>query len=360
MSIKQISAKKWLIDYALRDELKKQHRIQKVVYGPYEAVQQEYQALKEELFNRVVYKKESSTKQLTMLEMGKHYLDYQQEMGKCMWGAKRNVKYAIQYFGSETLVKDLKSYQLIDYRKWHKERNPKIKEATINRAMACLRSMINRSVEFEWGGLQESPIKKYPMVHENRVPKGYLTPVELQSIIDNADNELRDIIYTLIYTGNRKNEVLNLRWDQINFETRLLTFKTKDSKRQGRILTKPISDQLLLLFSRRKKSNLFLKSEYVFPDSCNPAEPRKCIRTAWDNACKRAGIVDATPHILRHTFASWLVMETGGDMKVVSRLIGHSGIQITNDYYAHLSEDYLRSKINIIGDLLPMKNSIGS
>jgi len=360
MSIKQISKKKWLLDYSVRDENKKQHRIQKTVYGSYDDAQREYRKIKDGLLNKIHANFNCSGDRLTMEQMASNYLEYIKEMGKSLWGVQRNVNFAVEFFGADTPVRELKPYQLIEYRKWHKKRNPKLKPATINRAMAYLRAMINKAVEYQWGGLKDSPIKKYPMVHEERKPKGYMSPEDVQALVDNADSELRDIIYVLIYTGNRKNEVLNLRWDQVDFKNRMLIFRTKDSKRQGRILTKPIGDQLLKLLEKRQERNLFVKSEFVFPEPDNPGLPRKSIRSAWNRACKKAGLVNVTPHILRHTFASWLVMETGGDMKVVSRLVGHSGIQITNDYYAHLSEDYLRSKVNIIGNILPLKKTVSS
>jgi len=57
-------------------------------------------------------------------------------------------------------------------------------------------------------------------------------------------------------------------------------------------------------------------------------KPLKDIRTAFENACKRAGIKNLRFHDLRHTFATRLVL-AGVDLATVSKLLGHSSIQMT-------------------------------
>ncbi|MCK5391241.1 MAG: site-specific integrase [Deltaproteobacteria bacterium] len=57
-------------------------------------------------------------------------------------------------------------------------------------------------------------------------------------------------------------------------------------------------------------------------------KPLKDIRTAFENARKRAGIKNLRFHDLRHTFATRLVL-AGVDLASVSKLLGHSSIQMT-------------------------------
>ena len=51
---------------------------------------------------------------------------------------------------------------------------------------------------------------------------------------------------------------------------------------------------------------------------------------------KRAGIAQHGMHLYRHTFAS-LHLAAGADLHEVSKLLGHSGYQITSDIYGHLT-----------------------
>ena len=73
----------------------------------------------------------------------------------------------------------------------------------------------------------------------------------------------------------------------------------------------------------------------------------KSVRKAFSTACKRAGIADFHVHDLRHTFASWLVMN-GIALFEVSKLLRHSSIQMT-ERYAHLEPDHLHHAVGNLG-----------
>ena len=69
----------------------------------------------------------------------------------------------------------------------------------------------------------------------------------------------------------------------------------------------------------------------------------KDVRTSFATACKRAGITNFHPHDLRHSFASWLVMD-GVPLYEVSKLLRHSSIKMT-ERYAHLAPDHLHQVV---------------
>ena len=63
-------------------------------------------------------------------------------------------------------------------------------------------------------------------------------------------------------------------------------------------------------------------------------------------ACKRAGLRPISWHVLRHTFASHLVMR-GVPLKAVQELMGHATIEMTMRY-AHLSPDVRRNAVQLL------------
>jgi site-specific recombinase XerD len=67
-----------------------------------------------------------------------------------------------------------------------------------------------------------------------------------------------------------------------------------------------------------------------------------------------------SPHVLRHTFASHLIM-AGVNLKAVQTLLGHKSIKITMDIYGHLTPEHLEASINRLpyrrkahGKVIPM------
>ena len=77
------------------------------------------------------------------------------------------------------------------------------------------------------------------------------------------------------------------------------------------------------------------KSEYVF-NLRDRVKPYKSIQTAFETACRRAKLDDVTPHVLRHTFASWLVM-AGVDLRTIQELGGRKSLKMV-ERYSHLNE----------------------
>jgi len=73
-------------------------------------------------------------------------------------------------------------------------------------------------------------------------------------------------------------------------------------------------------------------------------KPLKDIRTAFKNACIRAGIKSLRFHDLRHTFATRLVL-AGVDLATVSKLLGHSSIQMTMRY-THPTPEALKNAVS--------------
>ena len=99
--------------------------------------------------------------------------------------------------------------------------------------------------------------------------------------------------------------------------------------------------------------NINRENEFVF---YNPKtnDRIKDIKTGFHTACKKAGINDFRFHDLRHTAASWMVME-GVSLYAVKEILGHSDIK-TTQRYAHLSPGYLENEIGKLDNYLLSEN----
>jgi site-specific recombinase XerD len=87
-----------------------------------------------------------------------------------------------------------------------------------------------------------------------------------------------------------------------------------------------------------------LHSAYVF---CNTQDkPYDEVKRSFHTACRKAGIKDFRFHVLRYTFASYLVMN-GINLKTVQHLLGHKDIRMTL-CDAHLSPEQLQAAVGTL------------
>jgi len=88
-----------------------------------------------------------------------------------------------------------------------------------------------------------------------------------------------------------------------------------------------------------------------FVDALLRAETKHPLR----RACKRAGLRQIGWHVLRHTFASHLVMRKA-PIKAVQELMGHSTIVMT-ERYAHLSPDVRKDAVRLLDRPVPQADA---
>jgi integrase len=112
--------------------------------------------------------------------------------------------------------------------------------------------------------------------------------------------------------------------------------------KSGRNREIPLSDDAL----KALKAQRHLRGDLVFcAERGRGLAENECKHPIW-RACKRAGLRRISWHVLRHTFASHLVMR-GVPLKAVQELMGHATIEMTMRY-AHLSPDVRRNAVQLL------------
>jgi len=181
-------------------------------------------------------------------------------------------------------------------------------------------------------------IKKYPEEKRER----YLSQKELSdlgSVLNEAEEMGVDDIYAisairlLIFTGCRLNEIMSLKWTEVDFANSCL--RLSDSKTGARVvhLGPPALDLLKNL--KRQPKNPWVICGKI------PGTNRKEIQKFWQRIRKRAGIEDVRIHDLRHSFASNAVAQ-GMSLPMIGKLLGHTQVQ-TTARYAHLAADPVKA-----------------
>ena len=186
-------------------------------------------------------------------------------------------------------------------------------------------------------------IKKYPEEKRER----YLSQKELSdlgSVLNEAEEMGVDDIYAisairlLIFTGCRLNEIMSLKWTEVDIANSCL--RLSDSKTGARVvhLGAPALDLLKNLTQQPK-------NPWVICGKI-PGTNRKEIQKFWQRIRKRAAIEDVRIHDLRHSFASNAVAQ-GMSLPMIGKLLGHSQVQ-TTARYAHLAADPVKAAADAI------------
>ena len=225
-------------------------------------------------------------------------------------------------------------------RRWF-ERYSRTAPGNANHALGCLRQILNFAIAC--GHLETNPADGIEFNRRQKLTR-FLSREEIARLHRVLDAQTRkesrpqaDIIRLLLLTGCRRSEIVNLRWAEVHNDMLSLG----ESKTGPR--TVPLNSQARRILDRQPRSG----SPFVFPSPRDASRPRCPDLALWDRVRKEAGIEDVRLHDLRHTHASHAVMN-GVPVPVVSRLLGHSNVQMTLRY-AHLADRDLEAAAERIG-----------
>lgn len=198
------------------------------------------------------------------------------------------------------------------------------KPATINREVSFLRSLLVSAA-------RDHLIERIPYIElfeENNERDRVANDEEFQAILDQSDQQLKEILVCLWRAGMRKREALKLTWDRVNLKNDLITLETlaKDGQvdtktEQARVI--PVSPRLkavlLAIWQREKGGKVTRISDRVFLFRGKPIER---FDRAFKTACRKAGVEGLWIHDIRATFATRKIAE-GFDRDWVKMITEH-------------------------------------
>ena len=244
-------------------------------------------------------------------------------------------------------MKEIKIGQIKDWITSRKrdfgKKGGKIKDSTIKHEFYTLSAAFALGVER--GILQENLCKKIVLKrllnNGGTANKTALSVVEIQHLIESAENHTKLFIQIAACTAARKGEILQLQWEDIDFKEKTITFR-HDPENDQRIKTKrtvtlPIGSYLI---NALKKVKLDAIGPWIFhhPDGSRMLD----VKQSFSTAVKRAGLgANVTPHILRHS-VNTILMEKHIPQSDVRDFLRHADFRMTS-HYGHSREERLRS-----------------
>ena len=224
-----------------------------------------------------------------------------------------------------------------------------LKRITQNYFMIALRAFLRYLARVDEQSL--SP-EKVELGEVDPSPLKILDDIQLKQLIDAPNTTkkegIRDraLLETLFSTGLRVSELASLNRDHINLNRREFGIVGKGGKERVVFLTDSAANWLDKYISIRKDTfkPLFIR----FQGKVDPANSGESMRLTTrsieriiEKYVKKTGLpVKATPHTLRHSFATDLLIN-GADIRSVQEMLGHSNIS-TTQIYTHVTNKHLK------------------
>jgi site-specific recombinase XerD len=274
-------------------------------------------------------------------------------------------------FSNNTTVDKIDAELVRKYRLWLNRyvdaQGRELSRITQNYHLIALRSFLKYCSRREIPTLDAARVD-LPKVSKKQV--SFLTADEMARLLDAVDDSstsgLRDhAILELLFSGGlRVSELCNLNRDHINLKRREFTVRGKGQKDRPVFISTDAANALNNYLSSREDgfAPLFLnesrnkkqteQNSYTAKTSAKSIKERKeageslrltprSIQRIVQNYARKAGITKhVSPHTLRHSFATDLLMN-GADLRSVQSLLGHSNIA-TTQIYTHITDPHLR------------------
>ena len=231
------------------------------------------------------------------------------------------------------------------------ERLQQVSPVSVNVELRTIRSALNLAVR--WEVMERNPFFGLPLARVPYETPPYFTKADFQRLLDIVmDSWFRDVVIFTVVTGLRRGEVINLKWNDVDFERRLILIHSQEGFRTktGKSRFIPLNNVALQILINRKPN---AKTDYTFE-----VEGRK-LSGYWlshklKKYVRKLGLQEnLNYHALRHTFASLLVQD-GVSIYEVQKLLGHADVS-TTQIYSHLQPETLHRTVERLDFIAPQR-----
>ena len=226
---------------------------------------------------------------------------------------------------------------------------------TANVLVVYIKAIFNKAIE--WDLIDKNPAKGIKK-HKEKSRERYITKEEMprfiQVVSEYPDQVMKDFIVLALLTGQRKSNVLSMRWQDISFQNE--TWSIKETKNGDPHVVSLTQEAINILHERKR--DIGRHAVWVFPSPSKSGsstghlqEPKK----AWKKIITAAGLEDIRIHDLRRTCGSWMAIE-GASQYIIGRMLGHKSPQSTA-VYARLSNEPVKKCISRVSSLMLSTNN---
>lgn len=205
-----------------------------------------------------------------------------------------------------------------------------VANASVNRVLGVVQRVLRRAV-YEWEWLDRCP--KVRMLDEPSIRIRWLQREEARRLVAELPEHLAAMAGFSLETGLRRANVVGLQWSDVDFVRRRVIVHADEAKGR-RNLTVPLTDEAVAIIRAQIGKHL----QYVFTYQGKPMY--QVNGKAWKAALDRASIKEFRWHDLRHTWATWHVLN-GTSLYELKELGGWRSLEMVLRYAHLVDNDHL-------------------
>lgn len=248
------------------------------------------------------------------------------------------------------LGKIFKDIKVDDVKSWILDLTERqIGKRSIKRKMSSLKSF------YAWMYLQKKvDSDPFEYVHSPKATHAlpdFFSEKEIDSLLtanekrtDRLKNRDQALLMLMFASGLRASEVVNLTFNQVDFDNRIMKVSGKGNKDRLVPFTTSAKEAMLNYINGLRKDLLKEDTEYIFLNSQGNKMTVRGLEYILDEIEAKTGLYGKIhPHMLRHSFATKM-LNRGADLRTIQELLGHSSIETTSIYthvaYENMKETY--------------------
>lgn len=248
------------------------------------------------------------------------------------------------------LGKIFKDIKLDDVKSWILDLTERqIGKRSIKRKMSSLKSF------YAWMYLQKKvDSDPFEYVHSPKATHAlpdFFSEKEIDSLLtanEKRTDKLKDrdqaLLMLMFASGLRASEVVNLTFNQVDFDNRIMKVSGKGNKDRLVPFTNSAKEAMLNYINGLRKDLLKEDTKYIFLNSQGNKMTVRGLEYILDEIEAKTGLYGKIhPHMLRHSFATKM-LNRGADLRTIQELLGHSSIETTSIYthvaYENMKETY--------------------
>ena len=257
-------------------------------------------------------------------------------------------------FAKNPSPKDVTRDKIHEYRLWLNRmeggrQREQLSKSTQNYHLIALRSFLKylarqavESLPSEQIELAKTPMRQVEFLEVDELDRLLKAPDRTAAgMIALRDKAILELLFS---TGLRVSELSNLKIEHVNLKRDEFTIRGKGGKTRLVFLSSTAKDAIKSYFDKRRDASPFIfvshdRAKHGSEES-GPLTPRSIQRMVERYATAVGITKHITPHTLRHTFATDLLL-SGADIRSVQSMLGHSSIT-TTQIYTHITNNQMK------------------